>query len=58
MRTSAIRTPNPFLDTRLAKDFRNLIHPGRSVRLARVCDQPTALAPVAGLGFLVRDLTP
>jgi hypothetical protein len=43
---------------RLVKNFRNLIHPGRSKRLARVCDQPTALAAVAGLGFLVRDLTP
>jgi hypothetical protein len=43
---------------RLAKDFRNLIHPGRSIRLARACDRPTALAAVAGLGFLIRDLTP
>jgi hypothetical protein len=43
---------------RLAKNFRNLIHPGRSKRLARVCNQPTALAAVAGLGFLIRDLTP
>jgi len=42
---------------RLAKDFRNLIHPGRAVRLARRCDQPTALAAVAGLGFLIRDLS-
>jgi hypothetical protein len=25
---------------------------GRSIRLARVCDQPTAQAAVAGLGFL------
>jgi hypothetical protein len=42
---------------RLAKDFRNLIHPGRAVRLARRCDQPTALAAAAGLGFLIRDLS-
>jgi hypothetical protein len=52
-----VRPDDTVQQLRLAKDFRNLIHPGRSVRLARVCDQPTALAAAAGLGFLIRDLT-
>jgi len=53
-----VRTEDTLPQLRLAKDFRNLIHPGRSIRLARVCDQPAALAAVAALGFLIRDLSP
>lgn len=41
---------------RLAKDFRNLIHPGRAKRLAATCDRGTALAALAGVEFAVRDL--
>jgi hypothetical protein len=33
----------------LAKDFRNLIHPGRSARLAKVCDRGTALSALAAV---------
>jgi hypothetical protein len=43
---------------RLAKDFRNLIHPGRSIRLATRCDRGTALAATAALEMVVRDLQP
>jgi len=43
---------------RLAKDFRNLIHPGRSSRLGQICDRGTALAAAAAVEFIVRDLTP
>lgn len=43
---------------RIAKDFRNLIHPGRAIRLAQKCDRGTALAAAAGLEFVIRDLTP
>lgn len=43
---------------RLAKDFRNLIHPGRAQRLGQKCDRSTALAAVAALEAVVRDLTP
>lgn len=43
---------------RLAKDFRNLIHPGRAKRLAQKCDRATARAAAAGIDFVVRDLTP
>jgi hypothetical protein len=40
----------------LAKDFRNLIHPGRAARLRQVCDRATALSAVAALEHAVRDL--
>jgi hypothetical protein len=43
---------------RLAKDFRNLIHPGRAQRLAQVCDRGTALAALAAVEMVVRCLTP
>jgi hypothetical protein len=36
-------------ETKLAKDFRNLIHPGRAQRLGQKCDRGTALASVAAL---------
>jgi hypothetical protein len=43
---------------RLAKNFRNLIHPGRASRLGQVCDRGTALSAVAAVELVVRDLTP
>lgn len=43
--------------TRLAKDFRNLIHPGRSQRLAQKCDRGTAYAAAASVEFVIRNLT-
>jgi len=46
------------VQSRLAKDYRNLIHPGRSQRLAQKCDRATALSAVAGMEHVVRDLTP
>jgi hypothetical protein len=42
---------------RIAKDFRNLIHPGRAIRLKTKCDKGTALAAAAALEFVIRDLT-
>jgi hypothetical protein len=44
--------------TRLARQFRNFIHPGVAQRLAQKCDRATALSAVAGLEHVVRDLTP
>lgn len=44
-------------ETRLAREFRNLIHPGRAERLAQNCDRGTALSCVAALEHVVRDLT-
>ncbi len=49
--------PDTAKETRLAKDFRNLIHPGRAQRLGQTCDRGTALASVAALDHVVRDLT-
>ena len=40
----------------LTKDFRNFIHPGRSVRFQRVCDHGTALTALAGMHHVIRDL--
>jgi len=41
----------------LAKDFRNLIHPGRSIRLGQVCNRGTALTSLAALEHIVNDLS-
>jgi hypothetical protein len=43
---------------RLAKDFRNLIHPGRAQRLGQACNCATALSAVAAIEHVVNDLTP
>jgi len=42
---------------RIAKDFRNLIHPGRAKRLSISCDRGTALASVAALEHVIRDIS-
>jgi hypothetical protein len=42
---------------RLAKDFRNLIHPGRARRLDKMCDRATALSALAAVAHVVRDLS-
>ena len=40
----------------LAKNFRNLVHPGRAQRLGESCDRATALTALAALEHIVRDL--
>jgi hypothetical protein len=50
--------PNTAKQTRLAKDFRNFIHPGVAQRLGEKCDRATAFSAVAGMEHIVRDLTP
>ena len=40
----------------LAREFRNLIHSGRSAWLAKVCDG-TALSALAAVKLVVRDLS-
>lgn len=40
-----------------AREFRNLIHPGRAQRLGQTCDRATVLAVLAAVEFVVRDLT-
>jgi len=49
--------PNTAKQTRLAKDFRNFIHPGVAQRLDEKCDRATAFSAVAGMEHVVRDLT-
>src|SRR5262249_39464851 len=49
--------PNTAKQARLAKDFRNFIHPGVAQRLGEKCDRATALSSVAGMEHVVRDLT-
>ncbi len=44
-------------EARLAKKFRNLIHPGRAQRLGQKYDRGTALSSVAALDHVVRDLS-
>ena len=41
----------------LAKNFRNLIHPGRTQRFGEVCDRATALTALAAVECIVRDLS-
>jgi hypothetical protein len=41
----------------LAREFRNFIHPGKSARLAKVCDRGTALSALAAVELIVRDLS-
>jgi hypothetical protein len=50
-------TEETAIQARLAKDYRNLIHPGRSERLKQKCDRATALSAVAAVEHLIRDLT-
>jgi hypothetical protein len=46
------------IQARLAKHFRNLIHPGLALRLREKCDRGTAHSSFAALDHVVRDLTP
>jgi len=48
---------NTAIQTRLAKNFRNFIHPGVAQRLNEKCDRATALSAVAGVEHIVRDLS-
>lgn len=53
----SIITAHAAAQARIAKDFRNLIHPGRAQRLAQKCDRGTAYSAVAGVESVIRDLT-
>ena len=52
----ALITAPTAAQVRLARDFRNLIHPGRAARVGQTCDRATALAALAAAMFVVRDL--
>jgi hypothetical protein len=45
------------IEATLAKDYRNLIHPGKAQRLGQKCDRGTAHASYAALDHVVRDLS-
>jgi len=49
--------PETVVETKLAQNYRNLIHPGRSARLGQLCDRGTAYSAVAALEHVVRDLS-
>ena len=48
---------NTAKQARLAKDFRNFIHPGCALRFAQECDRGTAHASFAALDHVIRDLS-
>lgn len=48
--------PDTAEQARLAKNFRNLIHPGRAVREGQTCDRATARSALAAVDHVVRDL--
>ena len=45
------------IQIRIARDFRNLIHPGVSVRKNLSCNRGTALSALAGLEHVINDLS-
>jgi hypothetical protein len=49
--------PDTCSAARLARNFRNLIHPGRAARLAQTCDRATAYTAIGALEHVIRDLT-
>lgn len=48
--------PETAQQTKVAKDFRNLIHPGRALRKGLICDRGTALSTSAAVELVMRDL--
>jgi hypothetical protein len=42
---------------RLAKDFRNLIHPGRVLRKKETCEKGTAHGALAAAELVARDIS-
>jgi hypothetical protein len=46
-----------FKQAELARDYRNLIHPGLAARRKQICDRATALTVLSGLEHVIRDLS-
>jgi hypothetical protein len=46
-----------FRQAEMARDYRNLIHPGLAARQKLVCDRATALTVLSGLEHVIRDLS-
>ena len=49
--------PATVVATTLARDFRNLIHPGAAARRSAECNRGTALSALAGLELVINDLS-
>jgi hypothetical protein len=49
-------SPDTTSQAHLAQNYRNLIHPGRQIRLRDRCDRGTALGALAGVERVVADL--
>jgi hypothetical protein len=47
---------NTAIQTRLAKEYRNLIHPGREQRLVAQCGRGEAMATAASIEQVIRDM--
>jgi hypothetical protein len=47
---------NTAAQCRIARGFRNLIHPGKAARLALECDRGTAFSVLAAIEHVIRDL--
>ena len=56
-RSLELISDNTLKQSELAKDFRNLIHPGRAIRLGQECNRGSALSAVAGIEHVIHDLT-
>lgn len=56
-KTMGIIKPETITLALLAKGFRNLIHPGRSIRLGEKCNRGTAYTALAALEHVVNDLS-
>jgi len=52
----ALISPETAKQARLARDFRNLIHPGRTIRSQQTCNRGTALATNAAVELVSLDL--
>jgi hypothetical protein len=53
-----IITESTATQAQLARNFRDLIHPGRVQRLSQKCDKATAHSAFAGVLHVIRDITP
>ena len=56
--TTGLIKPDTAAQCNIARNFRNLIHPGRAARLAQECNRGTALSALAAVEHVIADLTP
>lgn len=56
-KSAALISEEASAQARIAKDARNLLHPGRVARSGEVCSKATALAALAAIYRVIEDLT-